>query len=134
MGLTADVGSLQRLPKLLPDAIARELAYTGRRFLATEAAAHGFVNQVFADQQALLAGVMQVAASIAAKSPLVEYGSKTVLNFMRDHSVTDGLEQIATWNAALIFSDDLTESIMAHQQKRAPHYQNLPPPKRQAFD
>ena len=77
IGLAADVGTLQRLPKLIPDGLMRELAYTGRRLFAEEALASGLVNRVFDDQASMLAGVGEIAAQIAAKSPLAIYSSST---------------------------------------------------------
>ena len=76
LGMTADVGTLQRLPKLIAPGVVRELAYTGRKFSAQEAQQLGLVNQVFADQQSMLAEVMSIAAQIAANSPLAVTGCK----------------------------------------------------------
>ena len=74
IGMTADVGTLQRMPKLVPEGIVRELAYTGRRWTAAEAQAAGFVNAVFPDHDALVAGVLAIAAEIADKSPMAVWG------------------------------------------------------------
>lgn len=120
VGMTADVGTLQRLPRLVPDGVARELAYTGRNVDAAEAAAIGLVNRVFPSQDELLAGVMQIAQAIAGKSPLAIRGTKEMLNYGRDHSVADGLNYIATWNAAMLMSADLDEAMLAVRQKRPP--------------
>jgi len=122
VGMTADVGTLQRLPRLVPDGIARELAYTGRNVDAVEAAAIGLVNRVFDDPTALRAGVMQIAQAIAAKSPLAIRGTKEMLNYGRDHSVADGLNYVATWNAAMLMSADLQEAMAAAREKRPPRF------------
>ena len=76
IGMTADVGTLQRMPKLVPEGIVRELAYTGRRWTAAEAQAAGFVNAVFPDHDALVAGVLAIAAEIADKPPIAVWGTK----------------------------------------------------------
>lgn len=120
VGMTADVGTLQRLPRLVPDGVARELAYTGRNVEAEEAAAIGLVNRVFPTQEALLAGVMAIAQAIAAKSPLAVRGTKEMLNYGRDHSIVDGLDHVATWNAAMLMSADLEEAMNAARERRAP--------------
>jgi enoyl-CoA hydratase len=122
IGMAADVGTLQRLPRLVPDGIARELCYTGRSFDAREAQAIGLVNQVFDTPEALTAGVAAVAASIAAKSPLAIRGTKEMLNYGRDHSIADGLDHVATWNASMLLSDDLTEALTAQREKRPPRF------------
>ena len=122
IGMTADVGSLQRLPRLVPDGIVRELAYTGRNFDGAEAQAIGLVNRIFESPEALLAGVREIAASIAAKSPLAIRGTKEMLNYGRDHSVADGLNYVATWNAAMLMSADLDEAIAAMRDKREPRF------------
>ncbi len=124
MGMTADVGTLQRLPRLIGDGMVRELAYTGRKFLADEARNLGLVNQVFDTPEALLQGVMQIAADIAAKSPLAIRGTKEMIVYARDHSVADSLNYIATWNAAMLMSSDLKEAMMAGMQKKAPVFRD----------
>lgn len=124
VGMVADVGTLQRLPRLIPEGVARELAFTGRNFLAGEAEQLGMVNRVFASQPALTAAVRELALAIAGKSPLATRGIKEVLNFSRDHSVADGLNFVATWNAAMLLSGDLHEAIAAQREKRPPRYAN----------
>lgn len=124
VGMTADVGTLQRLPRIVPDGVARELAYTGRNVEANEAAAIGLVNRVFATPEELTAGVMKLAQAIAAKSPLAIRGTKEMLNYGRDHSVADGLNYVATWNAAMLMSADLSEAMAAAREKRAPVFED----------
>ena len=125
IGMTADVGTLQRLPKLIADGLMRELAYTGRNMMATEARESGLVNSVHADHTALNDAVMDMARNIAAKSPLAITGTKEMINYARDHSVEDGLNHIATWNAAMLVTDDLGEALGAGQQKREPVFKDL---------
>lgn len=122
IGMTADVGSLQRLPRLVPDGMVRELAYTGRDFDGAEAQAIGLVNQTFPGHDALLAGVRKIAASIAGKAPLAIRGTKEMLNYARDHSVADGLNYVATWNAAMLMSADLDEASAAMRDRRQPTF------------
>ena len=122
VGMVADVGTLQRLPRLIPEGKARELAFTGRNFLADEGERLGLINRVFASHEALTATVRELAQAIAAKSPLATRGIKEVMNFSRDHSIADGLNFIATWNAAMLLSDDLSEAIVAQREKRAPRF------------
>ena len=124
IGMTADVGTLQRLPRLIGEGMARELAYTGRRFTAAEAREMRLVNQVFDTREALQAGVRELAATIAAKSPLAVRGCKEMITYARDHSVADGLNYVATWNAAMLMSDDLQEAMMANMGKRRPEFRN----------
>ncbi|MEM9314149.1 MAG: crotonase/enoyl-CoA hydratase family protein [Pseudomonadota bacterium] len=122
IGMTADVGTLQRLPKLIPYATACELAYTGRNVDAEEAQRLGLVNRVFADREELLREVRAIAANIASKSPLAVRGSKEMLLFSRDHSVQEGLNYVATWNAGMLSAQDLREGITAQWEKRAATY------------
>ena len=119
LGMVADVGTLQRLPRLIGgQGLVRELAFTGRAVNAAEAKAIGLVNRVFDSREALQAGVREVAATIAAKSPLATRGIKEMLNYSRDHTVADGLNHVATWNAAMLMSDDLTAAMTAAQQRQ----------------
>ncbi len=124
IGMVADVGTLQRLPKLVGQGITRELAYTGRKLGAAEAQSIGLVNRVFDSREALYAGVHEIAAQIAAKSPLSIRGSKEMLNYARDHSVADGLNHVATWNAAMLQSDDLMAAMMAGMSKQQPQFKD----------
>jgi enoyl-CoA hydratase/carnithine racemase len=127
IGMTADLGVLQRLPKLLPSGLAHELAYTGRRLEATEALGSGFVNRVFADHAQLLAHVHELAAQIGDKSPLAIAGSKLMLNRARDGSVAEGLELISLWNAAMFVTDDVPNALAAQKQKSKPVFADLLP-------
>jgi len=124
LGMVADVGSLQRLPRLIGEGMVRELAYTGRKLGAAEAGQIGLVNRVFDSPEALLEGVMQLARAIAAKSPLAIRGTKDMLNHARDHSVADGLDRVATWNAAMLLSEDLQAAIRAGLTKQAPTFRD----------
>ncbi len=114
IGMVADVGTLQRLPKIVgSQGWVREVAYTGRRFEAAEAREMGLVQRLFESREALQVGVREVAASIAAKSPLSIRGVKEMLSYARDHSVADGLNHVASWNAAMLMSEDLSKAMMA---------------------
>jgi len=131
LGLTADVGTLQRLPKLVPSGVVRELAYTGRRMSAARAKEVGLVNEVYPSHDAMLAGVLATAAEIAEKSPLAIWGSKQMLNYARDHSVEDGLDYVATWQAGMFFGGDMAEAFQAKAEKRKPIFQNNPSTRRE---
>ena len=119
IAIVADVGTLQRIPHLLPQGLVRELAYTGRKFPADEAARYGFVNRIAADADAALAEAMALAAEIAAKSPLAIAGLKQVLNHGRDATIADGLEYVAVWNAAMLQGVDMAAAVAA-QMRKAP--------------
>ena len=127
IGMTADVGTLQRLPKIVPEGVVRELAYTGRRMSAQRAREVGLVNEVYPDQAAMLAGVMEIAEEIAQKSPLAIWGSKEMINYARDHSVADSLNYIATWQTGMFQAGDMMESFAARSEKRAPRFDDLLP-------
>lgn len=123
MGMTADVGTLQRLPRIIGDGMLRELAYTGRDVNATEALGIGLVNRVYPTHEALLEAVMGLAANIAEKSPLAVTGTKRMLSYMRDHSVADGLDYVATWNAAMLQSPDLKLAMAARLNKHTARFE-----------
>ena len=127
IGMTADVGTLQRLPKLIPEGVAREYAYTGRRMSAQRAVEVGLVNQLFDTHEDLVAGVLEIAAEIAAQSPLAVWGSKEMINYARDHSVADGLNYVATWQTGMFQGGDMMEAFAAQAAKRDPEYQDLLP-------
>lgn len=127
IGLTADVGTLQRLPHLIPQGLVRELAYTGRNMGSEEAKACGLVNQVFDDQESMLKAVMKIAQQIAMHSPMAVSGCKEMINYTRDHSVYDSLNYMATWQSGMLQMPDIMEAMAAGQEKRMPKYDDLHP-------
>lgn len=124
IGMTADVGTLQRLPHLIPQGVVRELAYTGREFGAEEARELGFVNRVFPDRETLYEAVHAIARDIAGKSPLAIRGTKEMLLYARDHTVQDGLNHVATWNAGMLSETDLFAGVSAQASKTTATYED----------
>lgn len=127
IGMTADVGTLQRLPKIIPEGVARELAYTGRRMSAKKAYEVGLVNQIFSTHEELVEGVLDIAGEIATKSPLAIWGTKESINFTRDHSVADSLNFIATWQAGMYQPQDMASVFEAQSKNEEPEFDDLPP-------
>jgi len=127
IGMVADVGTLQRLPKLVPLAVVKELAYTGRRLPAQRALGYGLVNEVFDSPVAMLAAALQCAKEIASKPPIAIWGTKQAVNYARDHSVEDSLRQMG-WLQGTIWSNrHVGESIAAMKDKRVGDYPPLAP-------
>lgn len=122
LAIVADVGSLQRLPRILGDGVLRELAFTGRDVDAERALRIGLVNELFDDRHALHAGADALAREIAANAPLTVRGVKRVLDHARDPEIAAGLEHVATWNAAFIASEDLLEAMQAFLERRPPAF------------
>jgi enoyl-CoA hydratase len=127
VGMTADIGTLQRLGRVVPEGVARELAFTGRRMTAERAFEVGLVQALYDDHEALVKGTLETAREIATKSPLALWGTKVTMNYARDHGVDQGLEQIATWQAGMFQQADLLESFVAKSEKRDPAYPDLLP-------
>jgi enoyl-CoA hydratase len=122
MAMVADVGTLQRLPKILTAGHVAELVYSGKDIAAPRAREIGLVNDVLADHDAVVGAARTLAAEIAANSPLAVQGSKTVLRRGEGLSVEQGLDLVGLWNAAFIQSDDLTEAVAAFFEKRPPEF------------
>ena len=118
VAIVADIGSLQRLPAIIGRGHLAELAYTGKDIDAARAAAIGLVNAVSPDADAVVADARALAAEIAANSPLAVQGTKAVLVAGEGQTVAEGLDYVATWNAAFLASDDLTEAMTAFMEKR----------------
>lgn len=127
IGMTADVGTLQRLGKVVGEGFAREMAFTGRRVPASRAYEVGLVQEVYVGHESLLQGALDTAREIAEKSPLAIWGTKVALNFARDHGVDASLEQIATWQAGMFQSQDMTEAFTAKAEQRPPVFDELLP-------
>jgi enoyl-CoA hydratase len=126
IALTADVGTFPRLVKLIPEGIVRELAYTGRRMLATEAQQVGLVNRVFPDHPAMLKEVMAIAKEIASKAPVAVYGSKRMINYARDHTTADALDYISIWNTSMSNNEEILEAMSANSEQRDGEFVDLP--------
>jgi enoyl-CoA hydratase len=127
IGMAADLGVLQRLPKIVPPAVAREMAYTGERLGAERALAVGLVNAVRPDAAAALSHSMQMAASIAAKSPLAVAGSKLAINYAVDHPTADALQQMTLLQSAIFDIDEMAVAIQAWKAKEAGSFDALAP-------
>lgn len=127
IGMTADLGVLQRLQGIMPAGLAREMAYTGERLSAERALAAGLVNTVLPDAEALLAHVMGVARQIAGKSPLAMAGSKLALNYARDHGVAASLQQMSLLQSAIFDVEEMGRAIMAWKLKKPGEFQPLAP-------
>ena len=125
IGIVADVGTLQRAPHLLPQGLVRELAYTGRPLGAAEAQAHGFINRMGEDRQGAIEQAFDLARTIASKSPLAMTGIKQTLTYARDHGVDDALNQVATWNAGMLLSEDVMKAVQAVMTKSEAEYNDL---------
>lgn len=125
LAMMADLGGLQRLPYLLPDAVVRELAFTGEALIADRALALGLINEILPDHESLLKKVMQVAEQIASRAPLAISGSKEAINYSRDHSIQDALLHCANLQASIFSGADLAECMRARREKRNTSFDNL---------
>ncbi|MEM7741450.1 MAG: enoyl-CoA hydratase-related protein [Pseudomonadota bacterium] len=127
VGMTADVGTFPRIVNLLPEAIVRELSYTGRKLSAEEALKYGFVNRVAADAQASLASAYELAHEIAAKAPMAVAGCKDIITYSRDHTTDEALDRIALWNAFMLHESEVMAAMAAKQTGEPGNFTPLPP-------
>ena len=126
IGLVADVGTLQRLPKLVPLGVVKELAYTGRRMPAARAREVGLVNEVFESPAACLDAAMACAREIATKPPVAIWGSKQVIDYAREHTTHDSLRQMGWVQGAVWSNANVHEAVAAMKQRRAARFPELP--------
>jgi len=125
IGMVADVGTLQRLPKLIPLAVVKELAYTGRRLTADKAMHYGLVNAVFDSPEATLQAAMECAQEIASKPPVAIWGTKQAIHYARDHTVDESLKQMGWLQAAIWSNRHVGEAVTAMKEKRAGNFPAL---------
>jgi delta(3,5)-delta(2,4)-dienoyl-CoA isomerase len=126
IGITADVGTLQRLPKIVGnDSVVRELALTGRRMMSAEAKSLGLVGAIFPDQEQCLTEARKVAKVIASKSPIAVIGTKASLNYSRDHTVQEGLDHVRLWNTLHLQSQDVKVAVKATLTKSKATFSRL---------
>lgn len=122
VAIVADLGTLQRLQRIVSPGLAAELVYTGKDIDADEAARIGLLNRVHGDHEDVLNAATEMAKEIAANSPLTVRGAKKVMAYSQDHSVEEGLAYVALWNTAFLHSEDLSEAMDAFMNKRAPNF------------
>ncbi|MFC9253951.1 crotonase/enoyl-CoA hydratase family protein [Amycolatopsis thailandensis] len=122
VAIVADLGSLQRLAPIIGEGHLRELAYTGKDIDAARAEKIGLVNDVYADQDTVLAEARKMAGEIATNPPLVVHGTKNVLSANTERQVAEGLRYVSAWNAAFLPSKDLGEAVQAFLERRAPEF------------
>jgi len=128
LGLAADVGGLQRFPKIVGNqSLVRELAFSGRNFTAAEALPFGLVSRVCPSREDMLRAALELAQMIAAKSPVAVLGAKTFLNYTRDHTVDDSLDYAITWNQGMLQSREVAASAMALMSRKTVKFPDLPP-------
>lgn len=127
IGMAADVGTLQRLPNLIPTGLMRELAYTGRRLFAEEAKSIGLVNEVYDTHSHMLEAVMSIAEEIAKKSPLAVASTKHLLGYGEEHSVSDTLDYQTLWMGSISQGGEMAKYFNAKQQGNEPEFDDLPP-------
>jgi enoyl-CoA hydratase len=125
IGMAADLGVLQRLPKIMPPGVARQMAYTGERVGAERALATGLVNAVLPDAEALQQHALALARQIAEKSPLAIAGSKRALNFARDHGTHEALHQMTLLQSAIFDLDEMARAIAGWKAKTTPAFEPL---------
>lgn len=127
IGMMADIGSLQRLPKLMPAGVVRELAFTGSTLTVERAERLGVVNAIHPDADAVLAAALDMARRIASKAPLAISGSKAALNHARDHTVAEGLEWIAVMQGSLWSPADVMAAIQSRMARTEAEFAPLAP-------
>ncbi|XP_030331011.1 delta(3,5)-Delta(2,4)-dienoyl-CoA isomerase, mitochondrial isoform X2 [Strigops habroptila] len=119
IGLAADVGTLQRLPKIVgSQSLVNELAFTARKMMAPEAQSCGLVSRVFPDKESLLQAAVAVAEAIAARSPVAVQGSKENLLYARDHPVSESLRYMAAWNMGMLQTQDVPAAVQAAMDRK----------------
>ena len=127
IGMVADVGTLQRLPKLIPEAVVKELAYTGRRLMSDKALMYGLVNEIFESNDEMLTAAIQCAKEIASKPPIAIWGTKQAIHYARDHSIEDSLKQMGWLQGAIWSNAHVREAIVAAKEKRISQFPALAP-------
>ncbi len=127
IGMAADLGVLQRLPRIVPPGVAREMAYTGERVGAERALAVGLVNAVLPDADALQAHALDLARQIAEKSPLAVAGSKRALNYAVDHPTHEALAQMTLLQSAIFDLGEMQRAIAGWKARTAADFDPLGP-------
>jgi enoyl-CoA hydratase len=130
IGMMADVGTFNRMPKQLPEAVVRELGYTGDRLTAERAERLGFVNGLFDSHDALVEGALAVAKKIASKAPVAVAATKEMISYTRDHSVADSFDYLNALQPGIFSVEDIQRAVMAGKAGQPAEFADLPPKSR----
>ena len=125
VGLAADIGTIQRLPKIIPAGIAREWTMLGEKVSADRAKEVGLVSSLHDNHEEMMKNAFEIAEKLASKTPLAMWVTKETLNYSRDHTVKESLENVALWNAATLHKEDVMSTMMSKMQKKKQEYRNL---------
>ena len=125
VGLAVDIGTIQRLPKIIPAGIAREWTMLGEKVSADRAKEVGLVSSLHDNHEEMMKNAFEIAEKLASKTPLAMWVTKETLNYSRDHTVKESLENVALWNAATLHKEDVMSTMMSKMQKKKPEYRNL---------
>ncbi|MDG2417028.1 MAG: enoyl-CoA hydratase-related protein [Pelagibacterales bacterium] len=125
VGLAADIGTIQRLPKIIPAGIAREWTMLGEKVSADRAKEVGLVSSLHDNHEEMIKNAFEIAEKLASKTPLAMWVTKETLNYSRDHTVKESLENVALWNAATLHKEDVMSTMVSKMQKKKPEYRNL---------
>lgn len=117
IAIVADMGSLNRLPMIIGQGNTRMMAFTGRDFSAAEVKAMGLLNEVYETSDALMEGALRLAGEIADNARPAVSGAKKILNYMEDHSVRDGLDYVAAWNAAFLNTREIQDAVVKNMER-----------------
>jgi len=121
VAIVADLGTLQRLPRIIGAGHMAELAFTGKDIDADRATAIGLINSVEGDDaDDVVHAAHALALEIAANSPLAVRGTKAVLAANDGRTIDEGLEFVARWNTMYLQSNDLREAMTAFIERRPP--------------
>ncbi len=127
IGMVADVGTLQRLPNIIPLGLMMELALTGRKMYSKEALKSGLLNSIYNNKSELLNSTINIAKDICNNSPIAVTGTKKIIKYSLDHNTTDSLDYVALWNSAMLQSKDFIEAISAQIEKREAKFDDIKP-------
>jgi delta(3,5)-delta(2,4)-dienoyl-CoA isomerase len=126
IGIAADIGTLTRLPHSVGNfSWAKEVALSARVFGSDEALQHGLVSRVCKDKQEAVEEGLKLCQEIASKSPVAVVGTKELMNYSRDHTVAEGLNYTAVWNAAMLQTQDVKDAMLSGLQKKKPTFSKL---------
>ncbi len=127
IGMMADVGTMNRMPRQIPEAVMRELAYTGDRLGAERAERLGFVNGLFDNHDALIEGTLAVAKKIAAKAPVAIAASKEMISYARDHSLAESFAYLNALQPGVFSPEDIGRAVAAQKSGQAADFADLAP-------
>ena len=122
LGIIPGAGGTQRLPRIVGEALAKEMILLGRRLTADEALGWGLVNRVTPPGARVVDDAVAWIEPIANGAPIAQAAALEAIDRAADTSLALGLELEKVSYDRVLVSQDRKEALAAFAEKRKPKF------------